>query len=258
VLLVASLGKAMAGHYNRAVVLCQVPFLLAGNSVRQVFFQRAAAIQAAGKPVDDLVEQVVDRLIWVTLLPLALLAVIGPELLTVVLGPDWPQAGKYAQLLACWLFLEGISMPLSGLISVLRILGAGLAFRASLVIGQIVSIVIGGWVLKSNFASVLLLACSGAAVHATMIVFMLRASGVPMRRAGGRLLRYLAYAAPTLAVAAAANWWLRLRDWQVVAAAAAASVSYVALVLRHDAWARERLWGILGRLVALADRALRK
>jgi O-antigen/teichoic acid export membrane protein len=241
VLLGASLGTAVAGQFSRAVLIGQAPFLLAGNSIRQVFFQRAAAAHAAGEPLAEIVAGVLRRLIWMSLLPMALLALIGPELLTVVLGGQWGQAGTFAALLAAWLFFQGVALPLSGLFGVLGKLAANLAFSAALVGGQVAGLAVGGWVLGDSHAAVALLATAGLAVHATMTVFILRAAGVSVTRAGGMLAKYAAFAAPTLAVAAGAKWWLGLPAWQVVVLSLAASISYAAAVIRDDDWARRRL-----------------
>jgi len=247
-LLGASLGEATAGHYSRAIILAHIPFLLVGNSVAQVFYQQAAASHAAGRSVGELVQQVVERLIWISLLPMAMVALIGPDLFTVVLGGQWGVAGAYARILAGWLFLEGVALPLTGLIRILGRLGAGLVFNVILVGGQSLALVIGGWALGSQQASILLLAAVGAAVHGCLCLFLVRASGASLLRVGASLLRYAAYALPALAVAAVAKWSLALADWQVVLAAAVASLSYVALVLRHDEWAARQFAGVIGRI----------
>ena len=87
------------------MLIVMLPFLLAGNAMGQVFFQRAAAERAAGRPIAGLVDQVVHRLIWFSVLPAGVLMLIGPEILTFVLGPQWGPAGSYARLLAPWWFM---------------------------------------------------------------------------------------------------------------------------------------------------------
>lgn len=247
VLLGASLGAATAGHFSRAMLLGQIPFLLAGNAVGQVFYQRVAAMRSAGEPIGEFVAQVLRRLIWISLLPTVLVALIGPEIFTVLLGGQWGPAGRYAQVLAAWLFFEGLAVPLWGLISVSGRLGAGLGLNLALVGLQVVALVVGGWVLADRWAAILLLAVAGAGVQGAACLFLIRSAGVPLGQLGAVAMRYLAYALPTLAIAAGAKWWLRAPAWQTCLAAGVASLSYLALVLRHDRWARDRLAAMAGR-----------
>jgi len=247
-LLGASLGTAVVGHYSRALLITQLPLLLAGNAVGQVFFQRAAAQKAAGEPIARLVEQVFQRLIWISLLPLAVVALIGPEVFTVVLGSQWRQAGLYARPLAAWMFLASLAVPLWPLVSVLRRLGVGLAFSLAFLGLQAAALVAGGWLLRDGGTAVLLLAAAGAVVNGGLCLFLLAAAGASLPRVGKCLVRYVAYSLPTLGVAAAAKWWLEMPAWQIVIAAAVASVSYVVAVLRHDRWLRRKMDETVGRV----------
>lgn len=246
-LLGAWLGTGIVGHYSRALLLTRIPLLLAGNAVRQVFFQRAAEARAAGKGIADMVDEVFARLVWIAALPTAMVALIGPELFRVVLGRQWGDAGSYARILAAWLLLEALAVPLSGLISVLGRLTVGLAFRVALLVSQAGGLIVGGWLLGDPRASIALLAVAGAAVNAGLCWFLLASAGASIPRAGACLVRYLAYCGPALAVAAIAKWWLDMPDWQVVLAAAVGSLSYVALVLHHDRWARSKLAELVSR-----------
>lgn len=248
VLLAASLGTPVAGFYKLAMLSVQLPLLLIGNAVGQVFFQRAAAQQAAGDGITKLVEQVTERLIWVSLLPLAVVAMIGPELFSLVLGARWASAGTYAQVLTIWLFFAGIATPLSGLINVMERLGGGLVFQVAQVTMQVAALIVGGWILTDAMTTVLLLGISGAAINAVLCCYLLRLSGVSLVRAGAFVVRYAAFALPTLAVGAAGKWLLDLPPWAVLAVVATASLSYWALVLVHDRWARSLVWNAVRRL----------
>ena len=88
----------------------------------------------------------------------------------------------------------------------------------------------------------------GAAAHAVLGCYLLPAAGVSFLRAGSYLLRYVLYALPTLAAGAIAKWYLRLLPWQVVIVVVIASLSYFALVIHHDCWARSLAGKLLRRI----------
>jgi len=249
VLLAVSFGPGVAGHYSRAVLLTHIPFLLAGNAIRQVFFRQAAAEWAAGRPISELVEQVFQRLVWISMLPMAMVVLIGPDLFEVILGTRWGPAGAQARLLAGWLLLAGLTVPLSGLFSVLGYLGTALVFSISLLTAQTAALIVGGWFLRDEGAAIGLLAIAGAVINAASCWFLLTVAGIRLVRAVGYLLRYLAYASPALVITAIAKWWLHLPAWAVVLVAVGGSIIYLGLVLHHDRWARGRLRGISANLV---------
>ena len=249
VLLAASLGAEVAGFYKLAVLCVQLPLLLVGNAIGEVFFQRAAEGRAGGAEITELVEGVLERLIWISFLPMAVVALIGPDLFSVVLGARWEEAGLYARILTGSLFLVGIATPLWALISVLDRLGGGLAFQGALVGAQIAALIVGGWVVRDPRTSIVLLGITGAVVNAAVCGYLLSAARVSLVRAGGWFLRYLLYALPTLAVGTAAKWWWKLPTREVVAVVAVASVSYCVLVLRHDRWARSLVVGSILRIL---------
>jgi len=241
-------GTAVAGHYGRALIVVQLPLLLVGNAVGQVFFQRAAARQASGRQVRELVEEVLDRLIWISVLPMAAIAMFGPELFTVVLGGQWGPAGAYAQLLTAWVFPAALAMPLLGLLSVLGRLGHALAFHVALVGGQVAALVIGGRVLDDDRQTMVLLAVAGAGANLWLLWYLLRVGKVPVGRPARQLIRYAACALPALAAGAAAKWWCQLAPWAVVTTTAAVSISYWVLVVRYDGWVRSALARVAGRI----------
>lgn len=241
VLLGVAFGAAVVGHYSRAMMLVHLPLLLVGNAVGQVFFQQASARQAAGRPLGELVEGVLWRLAWIAFAPLAMVAVIGPDLFAFAFGGRWAQAGVYAQLLAPGVLAATLVMPLATLLVVRERLGRSLAYNAALAGATLAALLAGGWIWRDARAAMLLMSLASVVVHGALGLVLLRLAGASAGRACGRLLRCLLYAAPMLAVAAAGKWWLALSPWQLTCAAAVASASYWTLALRHDAEARDML-----------------
>jgi len=247
ILLGALLGPAVVGHYSRAVLLTGLPILILGNAVRQALFQRVSAGVSAGDPVGEIVDHVMRRVIWLTALPLAIVAVIGPEVFTVVLGGQWARAGLYAQLLAAWFFVEGMAAPLLPLVGVLDRLGSGLAFSVALVAGQVAAVLAAARLFQSDVACIIFLVCVGVIAHGWLGVVVIRAAKASILAMAGCTLRALAMCLPVVGVLAGAKWWLRLSPWQMALLAAIGAMGHYAIVFYRDRWIREWLVGIILR-----------
>ena len=231
--------------YRWALLLIELPLLLIGNAIGQVFFQRAAATAATGESLCDLVEQVLRRLIWISILPALAVALIGADFFEVFLGERWREAGLYAQFMAGWLFLAGIASPISTLLEVMERLTFRLIFNVAMVVGQVAALIAGGWFLKDAKWTMVLLGISGAIVNAALCWYLLLTAGVSFGRTARYLLRYALYALPTLAAGACAKFWMQLPAWGVVTATAVASLTYWALVLHDDREVRSIIWDFL-------------
>jgi O-antigen/teichoic acid export membrane protein len=245
IVLVGFFGTAAVGFYGRAYVLVMLPMMLIGACVQQVFFQRSAAQRAAGEPLAPLVEGVSRRLIALTVLPSAVVALIGPELFLVVCGPGWAEAGVYARILSPLLFVFGVCWPVSTLTSTLERQGVELVVVAFLFVAQLGALVVGGAAIGDVRWALVLFTLAGVVAYAGLYAYLLGATGASMRRMARHTVRCSAYAVPTAAVGAVAKWALGLSAWPVVGLVAAASLSYWLAAARGDAvavalWNRAR------------------
>ena len=237
-LLGAAFSTDEAGYFSRALMLVHLPLLVVGNAIGQVFFQKASERHADGEHLGPLVDEVFPRLIWISILPAAVIAVIGPQLVSVVLGPKWLEAGLYAQMLSPRLALATVAVPLLHLICVYERLGKGLAFQSLLAVGQVAALVVGGWVIADPRWSIGLLSATGTGVYLLIVAYLLHVSRASLGKALAALACYTICAAPTVAVAAVTRWALNWPAWAIVLATGIASLSYVLAVLRFDPWAR--------------------
>lgn len=248
ILLGAAFGSAEAGYFSRAVMLVQLPLLLIGNAVGQVLFQRAARKTAAGETITELVEGVLHRLIWLAVLPLGVVALIGPELLSLVLGSEWRLAGVYAAWLAPWLLVATMTLPLVHLLNVFERLGEGLVFHGCLIAAQVASLLVGGWWLRDTNWAVGLFSVSGVLITGGLLGYLMKQAHIPVNWLARKLTRYIAFSLPTFVVAAIVKWGLDWSGGKIILLTAFVSVSYWMWVLRDDAWAREMLLNAICRI----------
>jgi lipopolysaccharide exporter len=98
----ASFGAAAAGLYALSYKMLVLPTTLIAQAVYQVFLSRAATIARDVERLRGLTERTALALFACGLPVFVAVAVAGPRLFTIVLGSQWEQAGRYAQVLTPW------------------------------------------------------------------------------------------------------------------------------------------------------------
>jgi lipopolysaccharide exporter len=172
-------SPAAAGFYALGYRLIQLPMLMFGNAIAQVYFQRFAE-SSETKQRRQLTVEVFDRLVIIGLLPMATLALLGEEAFRLVFGAEWSEAGVYAEILSLWGFFWLISSPLSNVFSVLE--RQGLALRINFLIfgSRILSLAIGALMNDIRLA-IVLFSISGAAVYLYFLLCIFFLTHVPAK-----------------------------------------------------------------------------
>ena len=171
----AFFSPAVVGYYALGFRIFQMPMQLIGRAIGQVFHQRAAEAQNEGN-VAPLVEDTFRRLVVISLFPILLLMVIGPELYVVAFGRDWAESGYYAQLLAPLALFWFISSPISSLYFVLEQQLQALKWQFALFLTTLASLSIGVY-CNSVTIILLLLMLSGIIVYGYLIVYLFNSTG---------------------------------------------------------------------------------
>jgi lipopolysaccharide exporter len=104
-------GAAAAGLYGLALRLLQMPIQVISQSIRQVYLRRSSAAYNAGGRQFPLYAKTTAALAVVGIAPVCLLVLWGPEILAVVLGEQWREAGEYARWMVLWLYLAYLNPP---------------------------------------------------------------------------------------------------------------------------------------------------
>ena len=114
VLVLSGLGATtMLGSFSRARQLIVVPLQLIGSSIGQVFRQRAAEEYHATGSCRRIWMKTFVALAALGFPPTLLLMVFAPDIIRIVLGPNWTEAGEVARKLAPMLYLGFVSAPLA-------------------------------------------------------------------------------------------------------------------------------------------------
>ncbi len=118
-LLLFFFSEEAVGYFGRAFVAIAIPLSMVGTAVSRVFFVEASEQRRSGD-LSGLTTVVYDKLVSVALIPIVAILIAGPELFSLVFGKAWIEAGVYAQILAPWFALIGITSPLTRVFDVLQ------------------------------------------------------------------------------------------------------------------------------------------
>ncbi|MGN6392920.1 MAG: lipopolysaccharide biosynthesis protein [Gemmatimonadales bacterium] len=235
ILFSATFGAAAAGLYALSYKMLVLPTMLVGQAVGQVFLARAAALAREPERLKELTERIALVLFAGGLPVFAVIALSGPRLFATVMGGQWEQAGRYAQVLAPWFVVWLVSSPLSGLLSVREWQGSALAFTTFEFALRLASLLIGAH-RNSPMLAVALLSASGVIISVTSIARFMRAGHSSIGRLVAPAARLVALTTicllPTAAALHAGH-----EEWAVVTAALAV-VGYYVVVLRSRTAAR--------------------
>jgi lipopolysaccharide exporter len=172
-------SPATAGLYALGFRVLQTPMNLLGGSLSQNFFQKGTESVEQGT-LGQLVEQVFEILVIVGLYPILLLTIVGADLFFVIFGPQWIEAGVYAQILSIWVFIYFISSPLSAVFSILEKQEFNLKLNIVIFSTRFISLAIGGLIGDAKLA-LILFAGTGIFLYGFMNWSIMRFSGASLQ-----------------------------------------------------------------------------
>lgn len=174
ILFSAIFSPAVAGLYTLAN-LAGTPIHLLGQSIANVFFPIAVQAHREGK-LGPLVAITYSRLAHIAM-PLILVQLIaGPELFRLAFGPEWREAGVFAQWMAPWLYLTFTTSTLSSLFDVLNRQATCMTFRGLLLAVRVAAITMGAWT-GDVMTAVAFFALGSSACLFAFLVQIIRMSG---------------------------------------------------------------------------------
>jgi O-antigen/teichoic acid export membrane protein len=173
----ALFGPAAAGIYILAHRVLTLPVNLVGGAIRHVFFSGAAAARRSQK-LRTQVESVLDKLVQISMPPIIMLAIIGPELFSFTFGEQWRPAGQFAQWMTPWLFLQFCTGPLTVVFAAVERQHIGLFMQGQLFLVRAVMIFIGA-LIGDLLTTVKLFSIGSALSYLVFLLMILRAVKAP-------------------------------------------------------------------------------
>ena len=193
--------STILGYYSIAIMVTTFPIGLIGNAISAVFFQKAAeAKNISQMKLTETVENTIKPLIFLSLFPTILLALIGPQLFGVVFGARWQESGNYARYLSFWVWIVFISAPFSTLISIFQKQKINLLFNIIDVIFRSFALIIGATMIGNASIAIILYATAGVIVNMIPFIYVLRLSEVSLIKIGGIFLKYFILCIPFIII----------------------------------------------------------
>jgi len=231
--------------YLMARSLLLIPVRLFAYTSRSVFYIEAAERVTEGESASKATLEILSLLTMLTAFPLTAVLVLGPLLFEIALGPDWYEAGVYAQLMMPLIAISVLAQPLSAMFDATSRLGEGLVYNLLLLVLQAAAMGLGCLFWGPRIVLVLYTAAN-VVVCGTILIRVLGLAGAGRKPAAWKLVVAYAEALVRL-LPAGVLYWLAHMPIAALAALALASLAYAALLDRREPRARQWLRRVLRR-----------
>jgi O-antigen/teichoic acid export membrane protein len=136
ILIAGVFSPEVAGYYSLSHRILSLPMSLIGQSVGQVFFERAAREKDNPAELARITLSIYKQLLLLGAVILSIVTFYGDLLFPFIFGGAWNTAGKYAQWMSLWLIFVLTASPLSILYTVLEKQMEGLFVNAILFLSR--------------------------------------------------------------------------------------------------------------------------
>ncbi len=175
ILLVSWYSASVAGWFSLGHRLINLPLLLVGSSVSQVYFQRASASRFTGD-TSKVTERFFIALTVVGIFPLIALAIVAPNLFSTVFGKEWAPSGVYVRFLAPYLIFQVLASPLSTVFFAMERQRTLLIFQTLLLTTRVLSLYSGRFLDAAEY-SILFYGLASGAAYFVYLLLILKTSG---------------------------------------------------------------------------------
>ncbi len=162
----------IAGFYGLAVRVLQAPISLIGSSTREVFYQKASKMFAAGEDIFELYFKTTIGLVKIFVIPFFVVLIFGESLFYFIFGDEWRVAGKISQLLILWFFMGFIISPSIATFSILRLQDVQMKIEIVSLFFRVVSIFVGYYYFDSYIVSIVLFMVTSVADNIYSVCFI--------------------------------------------------------------------------------------
>lgn len=156
-ILTAQFGLVPAGLLAFSDRILGVPMNFIGNSVRDVFKQRASIDYKNDGNCLEIYKKVTFSLLVSSFVPFIILFICAPYLFSYIFGEEWLQAGIYARVLSISYFLSFISMPTSWVFVIGEKQKLDFLWQISFFICTFIPLIAGVIIYKDAYTTILLL-----------------------------------------------------------------------------------------------------
>ena len=164
----------IAGIYFIAYKMTNLPLQLIGVSIGKVFYQRASYLYNNSKEkLFKFVIYIIGLTAGIVTIPLVLLFFFSTDIILLVLGSEWVEAGNYISILVIMFFFRTISSAISPLADILKKLNVLLLFSIFMLLTYIVAMYIGK-INNSFVLAIKILSIINALSYLVLIIYFVK------------------------------------------------------------------------------------
>lgn len=171
-------GSAAVGQFALAQRVLSAPISVLGAATGQVFLGDVG-LAIREHRVAKLVASVVHTLAQVGMLPALIITVYGPHLFDFAFGEEWAEAGRYAQLMAPWLYMVFVTSPLIAFCDASGAQRVYTLYNVVLFVSRLMALG-AGFLLGSLMAAVALFSAASALSWLWLLLWITKRSGNPV------------------------------------------------------------------------------
>jgi O-antigen/teichoic acid export membrane protein len=178
--------KSVVGQYSMAFTIINLPMILIGSSIGQIFYERISKLDTQSQ-ISQASKKVINQLLVMGSFMMIILA-FGDQLFSFVLGDNWLQAGIFAQYMAPWVYMVFIASPLSNLYLKHSLQKRLLSFNIILLLSRTLVLLGSIYLLKDVYLVILLFSIAGFLIYYILFTKELKLSKLAYRNFGLKVL----------------------------------------------------------------------
>lgn len=171
-------SNTIVGFYALTQRVLNVPMLVIGNSIGQVFYQKSSEYKNNPRILKILTWSLYKDLLKIGIFPLAIIMFFGKEIFSFVFSAQWEVAGSYAQILSVWIFFVFISSPISNLLFVQERQKEALILQIVIFVSRLMVLSACALFHLNAFQTVFYFGLTGALIFFGFIFYLLSSIGI--------------------------------------------------------------------------------
>ena len=178
--------KEIVGHYSMAFTIINLPMMLIGTSIGQIYYERISKLDSPLE-ISRSTAKVFQQLLLMGS-TVMLILIFGDLIFSFVLGKVWRQAGEFAQYMAPWVYLVFIASPISNIYLKFGMQRRLMNFNIVLLLSRVAVLFGAVFLLEDVKLVVLLFSLTGFLIWYVLLLRELKLSKLPVKKFGFQVL----------------------------------------------------------------------
>ena len=162
----------IAGFYALTRRVLETPSRFIGQSVRQVYFQKASRIFSDRKSIKSIFSKTTLHLIYISIVPFIVVTIFSRKIFGFVFGQEWIIAGIFAQILMIFTFVSFINAPAVMSMQILGLQKFSLGYEILLTLSRFFSIYLSYVIFNNIYITVGFYSLVGFVFNTFLIIFI--------------------------------------------------------------------------------------